>query len=230
MNKHRLVTALAAGLMASVAQFANAADLDLRYHPKAEKSFTWTTCYVGVHLGIGAMKDTYTDQLENLWGFGVLGGGQSGCNYQIGRFVIGLESEGWFSSLKTHDNFATFGDAGRFSTANPWSFATSARAGIAVDDSFIYLKGGVAWGSFHYQGQQFGFGQNGTAINTGVLLGMGFEQRLSSQWSAKVEIDSVMFTATDANIASTEGADRFTISSTQVLFKVGANYLFDLFD
>jgi len=231
MSKHRLVTAVAAGLLAGVAQLAHAADLELPY--QMARVSNWTGCYGGVHVGVNAMQDTWTAALANgveFWAVGFLGGGQFGCNYQLGRFVVGLESEIWGSSIKSEKNFADFAIGTKVSTANPWDSATSGRAGFAFDDVFVYLKGGVVVGGFSYkQTSTGGFASAGSAVNTGALLGLGFEYAFAPLWTAKVETDVALFSTTKANIANTglgNNATQMTISETQILFKIGVNRRF----
>src|SRR5262245_24939678 len=232
MSKHRILAAVVAGLVGGVAQLANAADLEVLHKgPPAYAAFSWTGCYVGAHAGVAAMQDSFTGDGESSrspWGAGVLLGGQIGCNYQLGRFVVGLESEAWGAFLKTQNNFADTGFASKTTTTNPWTFATAARAGIAVDQFLIYMKAGVAWGSFnHNYSDTNGNAQSSSAISTGFLWGLGFEYILSRDWTLKVESDVILFTANDVNLADTGSGSRQTLSATQFIFKVGANYRFD---
>jgi outer membrane immunogenic protein len=227
MRKQWLAAAVAAGFFAGVTSVASAADLELPHKmPRAHAAPGWTGCYGGLHLGLGAMKDTWTDETQSIWGFGLLAGAQVGCNYQLGRFVVGLESEFWGSSLKTQQDFAEFNFAEKTTTANPWTFASSIRAGLTFDQTLVYLKGGVVWGSFSYEFTSTNFAERGSAINTGVLFGLGFEHSFAPLWTVKVETDVVMFSGLEVPIATEEGGSRFTISATQVLFKVGFNRRF----
>jgi outer membrane immunogenic protein len=233
MGKHQLfAAAVVAGLVGGVAQSANAADVVVPYRPVPVAAvYNWTGCYVGAHAGVAAMQDSFTAEGRSStspWGAGVLLGAQIGCNYQLGRFVVGLESEAWGAFLKTQNNLAFDDFASKTTTTNPWNFATAARAGIAIDQFLIYMKGGVVWGSFRYNfSDTDGFAQSGSAINTGFLLGLGFEYMLSRDWTLKVESDVILFTANDVNLASTEGGSRQTLSANQFIFKVGGNYRFD---
>ena len=234
MSKHRIVAGVVAALVAGVAQVASAADLEVLHKgpPAFTPAFSWTGCYVGAHAGVAAMQDSFTAEgrsSNSPWGAGVLLGAQIGCNYQLGRFVVGLESEAWGAFLKTQNNLAFENFAQKATTTNPWNFATAARAGIAIDQFLIYMKGGVVWGSFRYNfSNTEGFAQSGSAINTGFLLGLGFEYMLSRDWTLKVESDVILFTANNVNLADTEGGSRQTLSATQFIFKVGGNYRFDL--
>jgi opacity protein-like surface antigen len=147
---------------------------------------------------------------------------------KMGKHQLFAESEAWGAFLKTQNNLAFDDFASKTTTTNPWNFATAARAGIAIDQFLIYMKGGVVWGSFRYNfSNTEGFAQSGSAINTGFLLGLGFEYMLSRDWTLKVESDVILFTANDVNLASTEGGSRQTLSANQFILKVGGNYRFD---
>src|SRR5580704_6038392 len=60
--------------------------------------FTWTGCYIGGNAGgLWATKDwndTFTGAAESSTDISSwLAGGQVGCNYQMGSFVIGLQGD-----------------------------------------------------------------------------------------------------------------------------------------
>jgi outer membrane immunogenic protein len=218
--------------LASTAQFASAAELDLRYKSKVDRG--WTGCFAGVQVGIGATQDTFSSEFSDFsdngqWGFGVLGGAQVGCNYQLGRFVVGLESEFWGSSLGTESKVVIGGFDGfalTATTSNPWTFASSIRAGLTFDEFWVYLKGGAAWAAFHYNVTSTDFALRGSAVSSGVLLGLGIEYALGL-WTAKVETDVLFFSAIEVPFSDTEGGFRSSVSATQFLFKLGVNRRFD---
>jgi hypothetical protein len=182
MSKHLLVAAIVAGLATSVTQLANAADQDMPYKAAAP---AWNSCYIGVQGGLGGLQDGYTGSVnpavvnpaiglpvanvQNQWGFGVLAGGQVGCNWQFGRFVAGIESDAWGSSLKSVSNLVTLGDAAKASTTNPWDVDLTGRVGFAFDQILFYTKAGAAWGSFKYNFTSFAAGQSGSSISPGFL-------------------------------------------------------------
>jgi outer membrane immunogenic protein len=89
---------------------ASAADLPMKAMPyPAAPAFSWTGCYVGVHAGAGVLNDQGyqpQQQFADRHGVGGLGGGQIGCNYQMGMLVVGVEGEGFWSDMKiTQDQF-----------------------------------------------------------------------------------------------------------------------------
>ena len=242
MGGHRLLTAVVAGLLTSAAQLANAADLAVP--APIAPAFSWTGCYAGAQLGGGALQDGYTaaanpsvigpsgspsSNLGTQWGFGVLGGAQLGCNYQIGHFVVGIESDAWGSSLETQSNVATFGHSGtaNASTTNPYDFDLAGRFGIAYDEAFFYGKAGLAVGGFNYNYTSFYAAQSGTSTSPGVLIGLGIEYAIWSEWTVKFETDFLLFSSPNVNLACTGCTSATsTISNSEVLFKLGVNYKF----
>src|ERR1700682_3884645 len=94
----RIGIALAACLAAPLA--AQAADLSRV--PTAYKALppvaAWTGCYVGFNLGGGWVQATVSDpvtgtSLGTVSPGGFVGGGQLGCDYQVGQFVFGLPGQ-----------------------------------------------------------------------------------------------------------------------------------------
>jgi outer membrane immunogenic protein len=85
---------------------AAAADLDvspLGTYPLARPIYTWTGCRIGVNIGGGSARTSWNDPTGSVQGdgvpsfvgdhtaSGVIGGGQLGCDYQVGRFVFGIQ-------------------------------------------------------------------------------------------------------------------------------------------
>ncbi len=252
MSTHRLVTAVVAGVMAGVAQVAGAADMNVPYKAPPPV-LTWTGCYFGLHAGVGALQDNYTgavsqaliDQAsgntvaQNQWGTGFLGGGQIGCNYQDGRFLIGVEAEAWGSSLNTESNRGTpaaFDNDTGAKTRNPWNVSVAVRAGLAIDRFLLFTKGGVAWGKFKYDLnlENFGFPvngpitQSGSSTSLGFLWGTGVEYMFTQNWTVKFETDFLLYSAPNVTLTCTDPScsQQATISAYEILFKVGANYKF----
>src|SRR4051812_10748325 len=134
-----------------------AADLPVKYKPApyiAAPVFSWTGCYIGVHGGGAAMRDSFSETN----GTGGIAGGQVGCNYQDGNWVFGVEGEGYWSGIKARSAFTTQNIEGTsllnegFSrsdeTRNKYDFSIAARAGIAFDRTLVYGKAGWVWGKF----------------------------------------------------------------------------------
>ena len=216
--------------------------------------FTWTGCYVGAHVGGGTLSTNGVGLNDSEGGFptnfgggnssgrGGVAGGQLGCNYQDGNWVFGLEGEGYWSGIKANVN-RTFsnGDTEGASMKNSNDFTIAARAGITFDRTFIYGKGGWAWGN--YKVSLVETFNNGTFINSanqsgyldGFLVGLGVEHALTRNWTVKLEYDYIGYgtrnlaiTNCSGGICSPTNNGSASVSSNKQLFKVGFNYLFDV--
>jgi outer membrane immunogenic protein len=227
------------GLTALLAVPAMAADLAARPVVKAVAPppvFSWTGCYLGVHVGAGRQSSDFISDAP-YGDIGALGGAQVGCNLQWRQFVIGVEGEYWASGLRDRSfeqDFGTFETVSR----NKWDGAISLRSGLAFERAFIYGKLGVAWGKFEYTEDfsQPGFTETtrGDATFAGVLIGAGFEYALTDNWTTKFEYNYidygskvVNFTEIECNgaVCSTE-TFRFSVKEIKQIVKVGVNYKF----
>jgi outer membrane immunogenic protein len=141
---------LAATILTSAAGAASAADLPYKA-PRAPfvPVASWTGCYIGGHIGGGAAwtQNTVTTSTgtNGFPDFGVgqgysqpasgfIGGGQLGCNYQMGRYVVGIEGTYSASGIKRDYN-SVFGVADDVYTNKVTDIAT--------------VVGRLAWRSTH---------------------------------------------------------------------------------
>src|SRR5579872_4596464 len=160
--------------------------------------YNWTGCYIGVHGGGGIMSDTFVntsfDGNNNfVHGGGAFAGGQTGCNYQNGNFIFGLEGEAW-SGLTNPLYFNSPSDTQNIFTRNRWSADVAVRAGLAFDRALFYGKAGIAEGRFAFsEADIHGAFASGASTLTGVLLGIGLEYGLAPNWSAKLEYDHIEY-------------------------------------
>jgi outer membrane immunogenic protein len=176
---------------------ASAADLPVRTAPpapiiQAVPIFTWTGFYAGVNAGWG-WRDSDRDPVilapgglvpaglagtlifNNNDDGGFTGGGQIGYNYQIGSFVVGLETDiQWADTDQDQDVvfIPATGFVGTFvpgvfnSNAPEWWGSVRARAGVAFDRVLVYATGGLAY----------------TDNSTGWTVGGGVEWALPVNW------------------------------------------------
>src|ERR671912_1712784 len=174
----KLVLSLLAGSTMSTLALsaASAADLPARAPPPAPvfsavPVFTWTGFYAGVNAGWGWRDDdrapvflapgpgipaglagTLVFSNNNDGGF--TGGGQIGYNYQIGSFVVGVETDIQYADTDQNQDVVFLpaaGFAGTFvpgvfnSNAPEWWGSVRARLGVAFDRVLVYGTGGLAY-------------------------------------------------------------------------------------
>ncbi len=191
-----LLCLLAGSALSTVAlSAANAADLPRSAPPPAPivaavPVFTWTGFYAGVNAGWGWRNDDSqsvvltpgpgtpglagTLLFNNNDDGGFTGGAQIGYNYQIGSFVIGLETDiQWADTDEGEDvRFVPAGAGGVFvpgtfrNDLSDWFGTVRARAGVAFDRVLIYATGGLAYSD----------------DTTGWVVGGGVEWALPVNW------------------------------------------------
>ena len=83
---------------------------------EAAPQFSWTGCYVGGNAGYGmasrnwnavATTPTTAAVSQHTSGGGFVGGGQLGCDYQAGNWVVGIEGMGDGSTINYNTRSAT---------------------------------------------------------------------------------------------------------------------------
>jgi outer membrane immunogenic protein len=216
--------------------------------------FSWTGCYLGAHVG-GATSSGGNNSLngegsyygygQGTNGTGAIAGGQIGCNYQDGNWVFGLEGEGAWSGVKANNNNSEGYYALNQSMSNTSNFDIAARAGIAFDRTLIYGKGGWSWGKFGW-GSSYNYSypndvysynySQGTTLD-GFLVGVGIEHALTRNWTIKLEYNYIAYGAKSSAITSSYLSSGYgstgvygssSNSANLQVFKIGANYLFDI--
>ncbi len=126
------------------------------YAPAVRPIYSWTGCYVGVNAGGGGAPKAWVDvdgtfnglppgsSLGDHTARGVVGGGQLGCDYQVGAFVFGAQGLYDLTGMKGN-NF----QPGRFFVNNSFvqSIATvTGRVGFTPKPNILlYGKAGGAW-------------------------------------------------------------------------------------
>lgn len=204
--------------------------------------FSWTGFYVGAHTGAAwsslEVRDTTGGVPAGPFKFSdtaFFGGATAGYNFQRDRFVIGIEAD-----LGYMDQLAT----GRIASSNPIYHQNvevagglygdvTARAGIVIERTLIYGKGG--WAFLDGEGSQTttkpGYRTTGTDMFTGWVAGAGVEHSLSPNLSLKVEYlhfdfgsqGAMQTSITDPPIGF-KYLNKFDLTADTV--KVGLNYKF----
>jgi outer membrane immunogenic protein len=253
-SKLTLFTAVAASTILGIGA-ASAADLPMKAAPYAApvQIFSWTGCYIGVHAGAGAMSSSggvRESSSSSDRGTGGLAGGQIGCNYQDGNWVFGAEGEGYWSGMKTNNASSSNSEGVLFSRSaetvkNKYDFSIAARAGIAFDRTLVYGKAGWVWGQFDVLETESccgtGAGFNSTTASgnlNGLLLGVGIEHAITNNWTVKLEYNYLKYGSKEFSLTECSGSSSSptfcgpvgtdSYRADKQIFKIGANYLFNM--
>jgi outer membrane immunogenic protein len=171
--------------------------------PVAAAVFSWTGCHIGGHIGVAAGEDSKISSSGrstdyNSWG--MIGGGQIGCDYQFARsWVAGVEGRAAGVSLKSsHATSVTNLATGivipsQLSLNNDFLASATARLGYNVANRWlVYVRGGAGW--THETVDDTFTNVRGTAVDpsansyrNGWTIGTGVEWTFAPCWSAAFE-------------------------------------------
>jgi outer membrane immunogenic protein len=230
----RLSKFIAAGAVASAQLISplTARAADLVKAPTAPV-YNWTGCYIGVNAGGGASGSDFTTNVGpggHLSGgdigsggtVGVAGtgsandssymaGGQTGCNWQTGTLVLGLEGD--VDYFHSHPGFIN--DTAMLSDTSPFTISQRLttdylatirpRIGVAADRNLGYVTGGVAFTNANYTQNYFdqetpapgAGGLTASKMLVGWTVGAGWEYAWSEHWTLKFEY---LFTSFPGNV------------------------------
>jgi len=189
----------------AVAGAVSAADLPVK--PQAQAlaipTASWTGFYIGVNGGGGRLNATqnhYTsdgvcaDERQfscTLNASGGIFGLQGGYNVQSRNFVYGIEGDyDWAGLSKTQSGLP---NSSVVRAKVDWLASVRGRMGLAVDDTLVYVTGGVAFAGVK---SGWGGGYSGTAntccdvtsgSRTGWVVGGGVEHMLTPNWTIRAE-------------------------------------------
>jgi outer membrane immunogenic protein len=171
--------------------------------PAAGAGLTWNGCYAGwwggygwggnsniaiaapapagIPLGSGIAGPIHVD--------GGLVGGDVGCQYQFGAWVIGAEGDiGAAAKHGRHSLLAPIGNPlFNASIEEDWLATARARIGYAWGNSLLYVTGGGAWARPRLVISGLGTSTSDTQSFSGWSAGGGWAYALTNNWSVKVE-------------------------------------------
>jgi outer membrane immunogenic protein len=189
----------AATIFALTGTPALAADLALLplktpYNPPAV--YNWTSCYGGINGG-GARSENNWQPFGNITlgtvaPTGFFGGGQVGCDYQVGPLVFGVEGQfEWVNAASNTLSIpAGFQTAIIRSTLNMFG-TVEGRVGYAFDRVLPYVKAGLGGARFQHEFDLFPASFIGNQSVLGIAAGAGFEVALLWNMSAKFEYNFI---------------------------------------
>jgi len=209
------------------------------------RPFSWTGFYVGANVGGAWAQRNITDSLTGVsfdhTSNGLfIGGGQTGFNYQINSFVVGLEGDfdGAFHNDRPSGGVLVPGVGTiQVSSNNTLIISTAAaRFGLAFDRWLFYGKAGGGWiGNANFTLTNLTTGTTIADVNnrnsSGFLGGAGIEYGFGNNVTVKLEYDYLGLGSRTFVVPVGSPflvGDRFTNSSRNVqMVKVGLNYLFN---
>jgi outer membrane immunogenic protein len=165
--------------------------------------YSWTGLYWGVNVGYSWGRDKNTWTLAGVGSLaesqkmdGVIGGFQSGYNYQFGQWVFGFETDIQASGQKGSTTYLLPGVPVTTVLADhklPWFGTSRSRLGILISPTtLLYGTAGVAYGQVKsdYTFSRVGVG-NAIAtfkdVRAGWTAGAGVEGVIGGGWTAKLE-------------------------------------------
>jgi len=182
----------------------------------------WTGCYVGGNIGYASAKWDLTETAPlvspALQGaksdVGIALGGQIGCDYQVGPFVVGLQGMFDGTGLKSALSNAFPNVIGQqLPLSETWFTTLTGRVGYSIEPAaLLYFKAGAAWT------QQEG---------SGWTAGVGLEWKALPNLSVFVEYNYLGLGTKTLTFGT---LPVITVSDTAnvQLILVGFNYRFDL--
>lgn len=167
---------------------------------------------------------------------GFVGGGQVGYNWQVSRFVLGLETD-LQGLTRSNDIFpGAFGDIGG---RGGYLGTVRGRLGLAFDRLLIFGTGGLAYCNINTPNTIIGLSERAGPINftnnlggnrthVGYSVGGGVEYAFTDNWSMKVEYLNTDFGQNNVSFAGPSGgALTFSRRERNTIVRAGLNYRFD---
>ncbi len=168
---------------------ASAADLPrqapvYKAPPYIAPVFNWTGFYVGLNGGGAWGKSKWTGIPADFDVSGGLVGGTVGYNWQFGTWVLGIEGDADWASIKGNVLCPVNGIGATCETKNDFLATIRGRVGYAFDRWLPYVTAGAAFGTIKASSPGY------TTVddtNAGWTVGAGMEYSFAPNWSAKVE-------------------------------------------
>jgi outer membrane immunogenic protein len=174
--------------------------------PAAAPVYNWSACYIGGNLGGVWSSKTFSDPTGAATGVagaslgshsptGGGGGGQVGCDYQVGWAVFGVQ--GMYDLVSANSN-NTWPSLSFVNTTNVHWFSTlTGRIGfVPMPRWLVYAKGGGAWvGEDHSIQGPLGNTTlfNASTTRSGWTAGVGVEWGFAANWSVFAEYNYADF-------------------------------------
>jgi outer membrane immunogenic protein len=187
---------------------------------------SWQGFYLGLNAGVVSQTakadpgyGTYSSGTNG--GYGFIGGGQIGYNWQIApTWVLGLEGDISGLTGKAIAGASSVGKGNQFEGQISWLSTFRGRAGWLMNPStMLYATGGLAVGgvknSFNFNGLGFPLTTKSVSkTKTGWTVGGGIESMFDRHWTAGLEVLYVDLGTSSATINTSSGSESSSGSKT----------------
>jgi outer membrane immunogenic protein len=211
--------------------------------PVAPAYYNWSGCYVGASAGTLFGRSQHFDgagvPITNSFDLsGFIGGGQLGCNWQFGAWVIGIEGDG-SAVNKSGQGFELARPTWISETQERWLVTARGKLGWTIwDKTMVYVTGGGAWAKIDASEWNtdgvgglgpINTGHQESSTRSGWTVGGGGEYALGYGWSVKAEFLYVDFgtytTFTSPPFGVGDIAPR-QVKLNNYIWRAGMNYKF----
>jgi outer membrane immunogenic protein len=209
--------------------------------PPVDVPPSWAGLYLGGQIGYGndsvrwrnlGASNIYSplNSLTHDHGSGVIGGGQLGYNFQVGRVVLGVE--GSVSVADFNRTFASpyFPATDTWSSKVTWLSTVTGRVGYGFDGWLPYIKSGLAVANVdtNIASSILGVSNQGSAVHTGWTAGAGVEFKVAPKFSLGLEfMHTNLGRSKDISGQSVPGAtESYGVGVRTNSFMARFNYLF----
>lgn len=249
----KLLLAHLAMLVTTVTGPALAADMAVKAPAPFVERFTWTSCYLGGHIGGAWARKDITDPVQlvqdsflgvgttagvttvNPTPTGAVIGGQIGCDYEFpSSFVIGIEGSASGSTMRGLQTpglpLGFPGEAALVQANTDFLASLTGRVGYAFDNVLLYARGGAALAGdkFEVSGVFTGLPYDFRGLDNrfGWVVGGGVDWAFTQHWSTFLEYDFYDFGHRSALM--TDGINGFSglvnVKQNVQVVKVGFNF------
>jgi len=164
---------------------ARAADLGDAFESTANlpaPARIWAGPYAGVELGLSQTASeakaggAKTDFDRTDAAFGLF----AGYNWEVARFVLGIEAGGAYIG---GDGKGTLAGVGRVKGGSQWTASFRGRAGLPLGSFMPYLSAGLAATDYTFEAN----GEKKSDVQLGPVIGAGVEMALHQNWKVRAD-------------------------------------------
>jgi outer membrane immunogenic protein len=160
---------------------------------------------------------------------GLIAGGQIGYNWQIDRFVEGVEADlQWTDMNGQDDRSGQTGFAFLTDERHSWFGTARGRSGITFDRVLLYLSAGLAYGHISsdvYMSQGGAWtAASGSFTKVGWTAAAGVEFAIADKWSTKAEV--LWYDLGNISVGQPSVGGK-TFNTATAIYRIGADYHFD---